>query len=113
MVRHADAVLSRAMIVRSVWGPAAAIQPRTVDVHMRRLRRALARTGDGDPIRTVWSGGYTLCDSRGARAVEPRDPNRPADGAAAPVRAADGAFREVLARPSRPAGDNDDGVRSG
>jgi two-component system phosphate regulon response regulator PhoB len=36
------------------------IDERTVDVHIRRLRKAINRDNDMDPIRTVRSAGYSL-----------------------------------------------------
>jgi two-component system phosphate regulon response regulator PhoB len=53
-------VFSREQLLDRVWGHGAAIEPRTVDVHVRRLRKAFAEGGVGDPIRTVRSAGYAL-----------------------------------------------------
>ena len=53
-------VFSREQLLDRVWGHDAAIEPRTVDVHVRRLRKAFADGGFGDPIRTVRSAGYAL-----------------------------------------------------
>jgi len=36
------------------------VEVRTVDVHIGRLRKALTKYGQGDPIRTVRSAGYAL-----------------------------------------------------
>jgi len=45
-----------------VWGQAAEIDERTVDVHVGRLRKALNRGRAVDPIRTVRGAGYALND---------------------------------------------------
>jgi two-component system phosphate regulon response regulator PhoB len=57
---HPGRVFSREQLLDRVWGHGAAIEPRTVDVHVRRLRKAFAEGGVGDPIRTVRSAGYAL-----------------------------------------------------
>ena len=51
-------VLSRASLLDSVWGQDAVVDARTVDAHIRRLRRALNQPGDADLIRTVRAAGY-------------------------------------------------------
>lgn len=53
-------VLSRDALLGRVWGADVHVEPRTVDVHMRRLRLALNRTGGRDLIRTVRGAGYAL-----------------------------------------------------
>jgi len=53
-------VFSREQLLNSVWGYDAAIEPRTVDVHIRRLRKALNTDGQADLIRTVRAAGYAL-----------------------------------------------------
>ncbi len=53
-------VFDRDTILDAVWGASIHVQPRTVDVHVRRLRQALRAEGESDPIRTVWAGGYAL-----------------------------------------------------
>lgn len=53
-------VLSRESLLKSVWGGAIYVELRTVDVHIRRLRRALNKNGEVDLIRTVRSAGYAL-----------------------------------------------------
>jgi two-component system phosphate regulon response regulator PhoB len=55
-------VHSRAQLLDAVWGQDAEIDERTVDVHIRRLRIAIAVAGKEDPIRTVRSAGYALGD---------------------------------------------------
>lgn len=53
-------VLTRARLLDLVWGSAAEIDDRTVDVHVGRLRKALVHDGETDPIRTVRGTGYAL-----------------------------------------------------
>jgi two-component system phosphate regulon response regulator PhoB len=53
-------VFSRGQLLDSVWGMSAEIDERTVDVHVGRLRKALARGREKDPIRTVRGAGYSL-----------------------------------------------------
>lgn len=53
-------VFSREQLLDRVWGREIYVEPRTVDVHIRRLRKALNRDGDLDVIRTVRSAGYAL-----------------------------------------------------
>ena len=53
-------VYSREQILDAVWGPDSYLEPRTVDVHIRRLRKALGVGDGGDVIRTVRGAGYAL-----------------------------------------------------
>ena len=53
-------VLSRAQLLDGVWGRDTFVDERTVDVHIGRLRKALVRGKEGDPIRTVRGVGYVL-----------------------------------------------------
>lgn len=53
-------VVSRQQILDGVWGMDSDIDERTVDVHIRRLRKAINRPGDTDPIRTVRAAGYAM-----------------------------------------------------
>lgn len=53
-------VLSREYLLKAVWGGSIHVEARTVDVHIRRLRRALNENGGQDIIRTVRSAGYAL-----------------------------------------------------
>ncbi|GAB4180603.1 MAG: phosphate regulon transcriptional regulator PhoB [Thalassobaculales bacterium] len=59
-LEHPGRVFSREQLLDSVWGADVYVEPRTVDVHIRRLRKALIEPGEGDPIRTVRSAGYAL-----------------------------------------------------
>ena len=53
-------VFSREQLLDSVWPHDSDIELRTVDVHIRRLRKALNEGGGADVIRTVRSAGYSL-----------------------------------------------------
>lgn len=53
-------VFSRGQLLDAVWGTGSDIELRTVDVHIRRLRKAIKVDGADDPIRTVRSAGYAL-----------------------------------------------------
>src|SRR6516165_4879807 len=55
-------VFSREQLLDGVWGRDIYIDERTVDVHIGRLRRALNRGHEPDPIRTVRGSGYALND---------------------------------------------------
>ena len=58
-------VFSRAQLLDGVWGQAAEIDERTVDVHVGRLRKALSRGRERDPIRTVRGTGYAFDETFG------------------------------------------------
>jgi two-component system, OmpR family, phosphate regulon response regulator PhoB len=53
-------VFSREQLLDAVWGRDAEVELRTVDVHIRRLRKALNGSGRSDVIRTVRAAGYAL-----------------------------------------------------
>ena len=55
-------VFTREQLLDGVWGSEVYIDERTVDVHVGRLRKALNRGHDADPIRTVRGSGYALDD---------------------------------------------------
>ncbi|HVR92053.1 MAG TPA: winged helix-turn-helix domain-containing protein [Novosphingobium sp.] len=57
---HPDQVFSRTSLIGQIGKDAGAIDERTVDVWVGRLRRALAAHGVPDPLRTVRSLGYVL-----------------------------------------------------
>ncbi|MFN3945457.1 MAG: phosphate regulon transcriptional regulator PhoB [Allosphingosinicella sp.] len=61
-LEHPGRVFSRERLLDAVWGRDADIEPRTVDVHIRRLRKALGTSGGTELIRTVRSAGYALDD---------------------------------------------------
>ncbi|MGF1610559.1 MAG: phosphate regulon transcriptional regulator PhoB [Kiloniellales bacterium] len=60
LMQHPGRVFSREQLLDSVWGRDVYVEPRTVDVHIRRLRKALNNGSETDLIRTVRSAGYAL-----------------------------------------------------
>ncbi|MBV8455684.1 MAG: phosphate regulon transcriptional regulator PhoB [Acetobacteraceae bacterium] len=59
-LQHPRRVFSREELLDAVWGQDIHVEPRTVDVHIRRLRKALNDDGLLDVVRTVRSAGYAL-----------------------------------------------------
>ncbi len=59
-MEHPGMVFSREELLNAVWGPDIYVEPRTVDVHIRRLRKVLNTEGGLDIIRTVRAAGYAL-----------------------------------------------------
>ena len=55
---HQDNVYSRTQLLDQVWGRSAYIEERTVDVHIRRLRKILKDYGKDDLVQTVRGFGY-------------------------------------------------------
>jgi two-component system phosphate regulon response regulator PhoB len=55
---HADRVYSRAQLLDHIWGGNVYVEERTVDVHIRRLRKALEPAGLEDMVQTVRGAGY-------------------------------------------------------
>ncbi|WP_431270320.1 phosphate regulon transcriptional regulator PhoB [Dankookia sp. P2] len=60
LMQHPGRVFSREQLLDAVWGRDIHVEPRTVDVHVRRLRKAINGPGEEDVIRTVRSAGYAL-----------------------------------------------------
>ena len=60
LMQHPERVFSREQLLDAVWGVDTEVELRTVDVHVRRLRKVLNANGQADPIRTVRSAGYAL-----------------------------------------------------
>jgi two-component system phosphate regulon response regulator PhoB len=60
LLQHPGRVFSREQLLDSVWGRDIHVEPRTVDVHIRRLRKAINGPGEADAIRTVRAAGYAL-----------------------------------------------------
>ena len=58
LMTHAERVYSRAQLLDRVWGANVYVEERTVDVHVRRLRKALADSGADNYIQTVRGAGY-------------------------------------------------------
>ena len=59
-MEHPRRVFSRSQLLDAVWGNGSELEERTVDVHIRRLRKAIEVGTARDPIRTVRSAGYAL-----------------------------------------------------
>ena len=66
LMQRPGRVYSREQLLDRVWGQDIHVETRTVDVHVGRLRKALNRRGDKDPIRTVRSSGYALDETYSA-----------------------------------------------
>ena len=64
LLDHRGLVLTRDQLLERVWGYTFAGDTRTVDVHVRQLRRKL---GDASPIVTVWGVGYKVAPAKDAR----------------------------------------------
>jgi two-component system phosphate regulon response regulator PhoB len=60
---HPDRVYSRTQLLDNVWGDHVFVEERTVDVHIRRLRKALEPGGHDTLIQTIRSAGYRLSRS--------------------------------------------------
>ncbi len=60
---HADRVYTRAQLLDHIWGGNVYVEERTVDVHIRRLRKALEPTGLQDMVQTVRGTGYRFSQS--------------------------------------------------
>ena len=59
-LEHPRRVFSREQLLDAVWGRHITVELRTIDVHIRRLRKAINAGGAPDAIRTVRSAGYAL-----------------------------------------------------
>jgi two-component system phosphate regulon response regulator PhoB len=55
---HTERVYSREQLLDNVWGTNVYVEDRTVDVHIRRLRKAISGSGHEDFIQTVRGAGY-------------------------------------------------------
>jgi len=60
LVHHPDRVYSRAQLLDNIWGDHVFIEERTVDVHVLRLRKALAPANAQHLLQTVRGLGYRL-----------------------------------------------------
>jgi two-component system phosphate regulon response regulator PhoB len=60
LMSHPERVHSRAQLLDRVWGDHVFIEERTVDVHIKRLREALAPSGCASMIETVRGAGYRI-----------------------------------------------------
>jgi len=60
LMENQGRVFSREQLLAMVWGRDVYVEPRTVDVHIRRLRKAINADEETDLIRTVRAAGYAL-----------------------------------------------------
>jgi two-component system, OmpR family, phosphate regulon response regulator PhoB len=60
LLENQGRVFSREQLLDMVWGRDVYVEPRTVDVHIRRLRKAINNDKEHDLIRTVRAAGYAL-----------------------------------------------------
>ena len=60
LIKSPQRVYSREQLLNNVWGESINVETRTVDVHIRRLRKAINIDKKNDLIRTVRSSGYSL-----------------------------------------------------
>ncbi len=59
-MQHPRRVFTREELLDAVWGKDIHVEPRTVDVHIRRLRKSINGDGELDVVRTVRAAGYAL-----------------------------------------------------
>ena len=62
---HPEKVYSRSQLLDNVWGRSVFIEERTVDVHIRRLRKTLADFGREDAVQTIRGFGYRFSERPG------------------------------------------------
>ena len=72
---HRDRVYSRNQLLDHVWGGNVYVEERTVDVHIRRLRKAIAHLGHDRFIQTVRGAGYRFSET-----AAPSDTTNPSGG---------------------------------
>ena len=60
LLKNKQKVFSREQILNKIWPNQVNVEIRTVDVHIRRLRKELNKNGEQDLIRTVRSAGYSM-----------------------------------------------------
>lgn len=65
LLENQGRVFSREQLLDMVWGRDVYVEPRTVDVHICRLRKAINAEKDSDLIRTVRAAGYALDEAGG------------------------------------------------
>lgn len=85
LASQAGKVFRREELLDQVWGPERFVEPRTVDVHVTRLRRKL-QVHSGSPtvvIETVWGVGYRLRNSHSSSHIATRAPAASVSGVSA------------------------------
>lgn len=66
---NAERVHTRSQLLDKVWGDRVFVEDRTVDVHIRRLRNALAVSGHENLVQTVRGAGYRFSDKTDGNSV--------------------------------------------
>lgn len=77
LVQHAGEIIPRDALLMQVWGYGSDIRTRTLDVHVRRLRKKLGQYAD-EYIETIFGIGYRFQPFRAARYFRPSPPPKPA-----------------------------------
>jgi two-component system, OmpR family, phosphate regulon response regulator PhoB len=85
LISNPGKVYSRRQLTRAIWGQDSTVDERTIDVEVKRVRAALNRGNDRDPIRTVRGNGYAFDETFGVYA--PAGSKKPARTPAARRRA--------------------------
>lgn len=65
LARNDGIIVSKERIIAKLWGPRSAADANRVEVHVSRVRKALARVGTSASVRTVRGVGYTLAERKG------------------------------------------------
>jgi two-component system, OmpR family, phosphate regulon response regulator PhoB len=60
LMQHPNRIFSRRELMDALWGPDVHVEPRTLDVHVWRLRKSINCGGERDVIRTVRMAGYVF-----------------------------------------------------
>lgn len=68
---HPEKVYTRSQLLDNVWGRSVFIEERTVDVHIRRLRKTLADFGRENAVQTIRGFGYRFSERTGAYSADP------------------------------------------
>lgn len=77
LVQHAGEIIPRDALLMQVWGYGSDIRTRTLDVHVRRLRKKLGQYAD-EYIETIFGIGYRFQPFRAARYFRPAATPKPA-----------------------------------
>jgi two-component system phosphate regulon response regulator PhoB len=77
LVQHAGEIIPRDALLMQVWGYGSDIRTRTLDVHIRRLRKKLGGYAD-QYIETIFGIGYRFQPYRAPRFFQVQAPQRPA-----------------------------------
>jgi len=77
LVQHAGEIIPRDALLMEIWGYGSEIRTRTLDVHIRRLRKKLGRYAD-QYIETIFGIGYRFQPYRAPRVFQPSVMTKPA-----------------------------------